>query len=638
MKHIIIGTAGHIDQGKTTLIKALTGRNTDRWEEEQRRGITIDLGFTWFDLKNGNRAGIIDVPGHEKFINNMVAGVVGMDLVLLVIAADEGIMPQTREHMDILEMLGVQKSILVLNKCDLVDEEWLEMVEEEIREELQGTFLERAPVVKVSAATGAGIPVLVETIERLSEDEVVEKEIHTIPRLPVDRVFSLSGFGTVVTGTLVSGTISKEDKLEMFPNGRECKIRNIQVHGRDVETCYAGQRVAINISNMKKKELQRGCVLAPPGSMKDSRLLDVKLEMLDSSVRVLANNTRLHFFSGTSEVLCRAVLLGDETLGPGESGYVQLRMEKEVAFRRGDRFVVRFYSPMETIGGGVILEPNAVKKKRFSPEVLDSLKQKESGSAEDVIELHVKEYAETMAAMSELAKLTALSREETEEAVKILAEEGLVCVFPMKKDTFVWHTADERAYREKILNALEKYVEKNPYRYGMAKAEVHSTYMKRVKPNIFDKYIEYLEAQNILSRHDEFLAPPAYEAARDAVYEKVRRTLLGVLKPAGYDFARMTDISFGEIPAGTVEDILLLLVDSGEIVKVADGMYTLGSYMDAAREKIVEKLKADGKITIAEIRDMFGTSRKSAKPILEYMDSIKVTRKTGAESERISNL
>ncbi len=638
MKHIIIGTAGHIDHGKTTLIKALTGRNTDRWEEEQRRGITIDLGFTWFDLKNGNRAGIIDVPGHEKFINNMVAGVVGMDLVLLVIAADEGIMPQTREHMDILEMLGVQKSILVLNKCDLVDEEWLEMVEEEIREELQGTFLERAPVVKVSAATGAGIPVLVETIERVSEDEVVEKEIHTIPRLPVDRVFSLSGFGTVVTGTLVSGTISKEDKLEMFPNGRECKIRNIQVHGRDVETCYAGQRVAINISNMKKKELQRGCVLAPPGSMKDSRLLDVKLEMLDSSVRVLANNTRLHFFSGTSEVLCRAVLLGDETLGPGESGYVQLRMEEQVAFRRGDRFVVRFYSPMETIGGGVILEPNAVKKKRFSPEVLDSLKQKESGSAEDVIELHVKEYAETMAAVSELAKLTALSREETEEAVKILAEEGLVCVFPMKKDTFVWHTADERAYREKILNALEKYAEKNPYRYGMAKAEVHSTYMKRVKPNIFDKYIEYLEAQNILSRHDEFLAPPAYEAARDAVYEKVRRTLLGVLKPAGYDFARMTDISFGEIPAGTVEDILLLLVDSGEIVKVADGMYTLGSYMDAAREKIVEKLKADGKITIAEIRDMFGTSRKSAKPILEYMDSIKVTRKTGAESERISNL
>ena len=254
MKHIIIGTAGHIDHGKTTLIKALTGRNTDRWEEEQRRGITIDLGFTYFDLPNGNRAGIIDVPGHEKFINNMVAGVVGMDMVLLVVAADEGIMPQTREHMDILAMLGVQKSILVLNKCDLVDEEWLELVEEEIKEELEGTFLETAHVVKVSAATGEGIPELIETVERLTEEEVEEKDIHTIPRLPVDRVFSLSGFGTIVTGTLVSGTISKEDTLEMFPNGQECKIRNIQVHGQDVEKCYAGQRVAINISNMKKKD------------------------------------------------------------------------------------------------------------------------------------------------------------------------------------------------------------------------------------------------------------------------------------------------------------------------------------------------------------------------------------------------
>lgn len=638
MKHIIIGTAGHIDHGKTTLIKALTGRNTDRWEEEQRRGITIDLGFTWFDLKNGNRAGIIDVPGHEKFINNMVAGVVGMDLVLLVIAADEGIMPQTREHMDILEMLGVRKSILVLNKCDLVDEEWLELVEEEIQEELQGTFLEHAPVVRVSAATGEGIPGLVETIERLSGEEVEEKDIYTIPRLPVDRVFSLSGFGTVVTGTLVSGTISKEDALEMFPNGQECKIRNIQVHGQDVEKCYAGQRVAINISNMKKKELQRGCVLAPPGSMKESRLMDVKLEMLDSSVRVLENNTRLHFFSGTSEVLCRAVLLGDETLGPGESGYVQLRMEEDAAFRRGDRFVVRFYSPMETIGGGVILEPNAARKKRFSDEVLLSLKQKESGSAEDVIGLHVKDYPETMAAVSELAKLTALSREETEEAVSALENEGLVCIFPMKKDTYVWHTADEHACREKILSALQAYVEKYPYRYGMAKAEVHSTFMKRVKPNVFDKYIEYLEAQNSLSRHEEYLAPAGYEVTRDALYDKVRRKLFSVLKPAGYDFVRLADISFGEIPDRTVEDILLLMTDSKEIVKVADGVYTLGSYMEEARIKIVEKLKADGKITIAEIRDMFGTSRKSAKPILEYMDSMKVTRKTGAESERISNL
>lgn len=638
MKHIIIGTAGHIDHGKTTLIKALTGRNTDRWEEEQRRGITIDLGFTYFDLPNGNRAGIIDVPGHEKFINNMVAGVVGMDMVLLVVAADEGIMPQTREHMDILEMLGVQKSILVLNKCDLVDEEWLELVEEEIKEELEGTFLEKAPVVKVSAATGEGIPELISTVEHLTEEEVEEKDIHTIPRLPVDRVFSLSGFGTIVTGTLVSGTISKEDTLEMFPNGQECKIRNIQVHGQDVGKCYAGQRVAINISNMKKKDLKRGCVLAPPGSMTDSRLMDVKLEMLDSTMRFLTNNARLHFFSGTSEVLCRAVLLGDEELGPGDSGYIQLRMEEDVAFRRGDRFVVRFYSPMETIGGGVILEPNAAKKKRFSKEVIESLRQKESGTAEDVIELHVKDFAETMASVSELAKLTALSKEETEAAVTELSAQRLVCVFPMKKDTYVLHMADEQTYREKILGALKDYVKKYPYRYGMPKAEVHSTFMKRVKPNVFDRYIEYLCEQSALSRHDEFLAPQGYEVAKDETFEKVRRKLLSVIKPAKFDFARLDEISFGDVPARTVDDILLLMTDSGEIIKVAEGMYTLAAYMAEAKEKIVEKLKADGKITIAEIRDMFATSRKSAKPILEYMDSIKVTRKTGGESERISNL
>ena len=365
MKNIIIGTAGHIDHGKTTLIKALTGRNTDRWEEEQRRGITIDLGFTYFDLKNGDRVGIIDVPGHERFINNMVAGVVGMDLVMLVVAADEGIMPQTREHMDILGELGIEKSILVLNKCDLVEEDWLELVKEEIKEELEGTFLEQAPIVEVSAATGQGIPELIEVIERLTAEEVVEKDVNTIPRLPIDRVFSLSGFGTIITGTLLAGTISKEDNLQVYPIGKECKIRNIQVHGQDVEKCYAGQRVAINLSNVKKSELRRGCVLAPPNNMKNTMLLDVKLNVLPSSMRVLTNHTRLHLFTGTSEILCRAVLLDKEEIGPGESGFVQLRLEEEIALRRGDKFVVRFYSPMETIGGGIVLEPNPKKKKRL---------------------------------------------------------------------------------------------------------------------------------------------------------------------------------------------------------------------------------------------------------------------------------
>ena len=454
MKNIIIGTAGHIDHGKTTLIKALTGRNTDRWEEEQRRGITIDLGFTYFDLKNGDRVGIIDVPGHERFINNMVAGVVGMDLVMLVVAADEGIMPQTREHMDILGELGIEKSILVLNKCDLVEEDWLELVKEEIKEELEGTFLEQAPIVEVSAATGQGIPELIEVIERLTAEEVVEKDVNTIPRLPIDRVLSLSGFGTIITGTLLAGTISKEDNLQVYPIGKECKIRNIQVHGQDVEKCYAGQRVAINLSNVKKSELRRGCVLAPPNNMKNTMLLDVKLNVLPSSMRVLTNHTRLHLFTGTSEILCRAVLLDKEEIGPGESGFVQLRLEEEIALRRGDKFVVRFYSPMETIGGGIVLEPNPKKKKRFDKDAIEELQRKESGSSEDVIELHVKSHEETMITVTELAKLTALSMEEVTEDVQSLEQQGIVKVFRMKKDTYVWHTIHEQNMRHRLTEAL----------------------------------------------------------------------------------------------------------------------------------------------------------------------------------------
>lgn len=636
MKNIIIGTAGHIDHGKTTLIKALTGRNTDRWEEEQRRGITIDLGFTYFDLPSGDRAGIIDVPGHEKFINNMVAGVVGMDLVLLVIAADEGIMPQTREHVDILHLLGIEKSIIVLNKCDLVDEEWLELVEEEVKEELEGTFLENAPVAKVSSATGQGLDELIQMIDNMTNDEELQKDVNTIPRLPIDRAFSLSGFGTIITGTLVSGTITKEDTLEMYPIGKECKIRSIQVHGEDRDACYAGQRVAINLSNVKKKEISRGCVLAPKNSMKNTDLLDVKLNVLDSSMRVLTNHTRLHFFTGTSEVLCRAVLLDKDEIGPGESGYVQLRLEEEVAVRRGDKFVVRFYSPMETIGGGVVLEPNPKVKKRFQEKTIEELKRKESGSTADVIELHVKGHGDTAITLAEIAKLTALSMEEVTEDVKELESQGLVHTFAMRKDTYVWHADSARAALSTLGDALKEYEEKFPYRYGMKKAEVQMTYFKKMKPNVFDKVVELFIEQQKIKRVDEFLSTLDYEVRKDAVFGKVSKIMLDVLAKANYDFAKYSEIDFKGISRDVTDDILNILMEEDKIVKVTEDMYTLKEYMDYAKEVIQGKLKEDPVITIAQVRDIFNTSRKSAKPILEYMDSIKVTKKTGAESERVA--
>ncbi len=638
MKNIIVGTAGHIDHGKTTLIKALTGRNTDRWEEEQRRGITIDLGFTYFDLKNGDRVGIIDVPGHEKFINNMVAGVVGMDLVLLVVAADEGIMPQTREHMDILGLLGIKKSILVINKCDLVDEEWLELVEEEIQEELEGTFLEGAPVVKVSAATGQGLDELTDTIQQLMSDEVVAKDTQTIPRLPIDRAFTLSGFGTIITGTLISGTITREDVLEMYPIGKECKIRNIQVHGQNQDKCYAGQRVAINLSNVKKKEIRRGCVLAPKNSMKNTDLLDVKLKVLEDSMRILTNHERLHLYTGTSEILCRAVLLDKEQIGPGEEGLVQLRLEEEIAVKRGDRFVVRFYSPMETIGGGIVLEPNPVRKKRFDAQAIEELKKKESGSLGDVMELQIKEHGDTMITLAELAKVMAHSVDELKEYLEELEESGTIFVFPMKKDTYLWHRDSEFAVRQKIEETLQKYHSEHPYRYGMKKAEIHNTFLKKIKPNIFDAYIERMTGENVYGRREEYLSLPGYEVPKDAMYLQTEKLIEDTFEKAGYDFVRFSEIDFGKIPRQTAEDVVLMMIDEGKVLRINEEMFTMKHLMDEAKEKIQNHLKEENLITIAQVRDMFSTSRKSAKPILEYMDSIKVTKKTGGESEWVAYL
>ena len=636
MKNIIIGTAGHIDHGKTTLIKALTGRNTDRWEEEQRRGITIDLGFTYFDLKSGDRVGIIDVPGHEKFINNMVAGVVGMDLVMLVIAADEGIMPQTKEHVDILGLLGIEKSIIVLNKCDLVDEEWLELVEEEVKEELEGTFLENAPVMKVSAATGQGIEELKDMIEHLTADEVVQKDTHTIPRLPIDRAFSMSGFGTVITGTLLAGSITKEDTLEMYPIGKECKIRSIQVHGQPVDRCYAGQRVAINLSNIKKSEIKRGCVLAPPNNMENTMMLDVKMNVLPSSMRILTNHTRLHLFTGTSEVLCRAILLDKEELGPGESGYVQLRLEEEIAVRRGDKFIVRFYSPMETIGGGVVLEPNPTKKKRFQAETIEELKRKESGSSEDIIDMHIQNCKDSMMTIAELAKITAVSADEVAQDVESLEKQGMIKVFHMKKDSYTWHTANDKAFQEELTKKLSDYHAQHPYRYGMQKAEIHNTFLKKVKPTVFDLYVDNLVEEGVIKRHNEFLSMPSHEIQKDARYEKTEKKLLDIFEKSGLDFPRLSEVDMGGIEPDVIDDILLLLMEEGKIIKLGEELYTLTEYIEKSKEIIQGLLKEKDLITMGEIRDSLDTSRKNAKLIVEYMDSIKVTKRNGTESERVA--
>ena len=633
MKHIIIGTAGHIDHGKTTLIKALTGCNTDRWKEEQERGITIDLGFAFFDLPNGDRAGIVDVPGHEKFIHNMVAGVVGMDMVLLVIAADEGIMPQTKEHMDILHLLGIQKCIVVLNKIDLVDPEWLELMEEEVRDQLQDTFLKDAPVVKVSSVTGEGLKELTDEIVKMETSEVQEKEIHTIPRLPIDRVFTISGFGTIVTGTLISGIIRKDDTLQLYPWNAPCKVRNIQVHGKNVDECSAGQRVAVNLTGIKKEDISRGDVLASPNSMKGTTLLDVKLKILKDSNRIVKNRSRLHLFTGTSEVLCRTILLDRDELKAGEECFAQLRLEQELALRKGDRFVVRFYSPMETIGGGEVLEPNPKAKRRFKEAALEELRRKEAGSSVDVVQMHVKSHRDTLITITELAKLTALSEEEIRQDVSELEDGSEALVFPMKKDTYVWMRDDELYLQEQIKAELKKYHHKFPYRHGIKKAEIQTKYMKKIKPVVAAKIFEHWETEESIISSGEYLHLPEFEILKDARYEGCRKLLLNSFEKAEYQFVKLSETDVEKEYADMAEDILLLLREENQVVRLSEDAYTVKPLLETAAEKIREVVHQQPVITISEVRDLFSTSRKNAKLILEYTDGQRITRNTGAESE-----
>ena len=632
MKNIIIGTAGHIDHGKTALIRALTGKETDRWEEEKRRGITIDLGFTYFDLPSGDRAGIIDVPGHEKFVNNMLAGVIGMDLVMLVVAADEGMMPQTREHVDIMTQLGIDKSIVVLNKCDLVDDEWKELVKEEIKEELVGSVFENAKMIEVSAKTGEGIDDLVKEIVHMTQDEVTAKDINTIARLPIDRSFSISGFGTIVTGTLISGSIKKDDELEIYPTDKKAKIRSIQVHGKDVKECFAGQRSAINISNIKKDEIKRGYVLAPPNSLEDTMMLDVKLNVLNSSNRILLNRCRLHLFTGTSEVLCRAVLLDIEEARPGDSCYAQLRLEEKIAVRRGDKFIVRFYSPLETVGGGVILDANPTKKTPFNKAQLEEIKRKEEGSHTDIVELLVKKHPK-MITIKEIGKLTGLSLEEVSECINELKEENLVLNYEMKKDIYVYHSSEEMRLKRETLEYIKNFHNGNPYKFGVGKSLLKTRLYPKIKQNVFDQIIYKFICENEIKKYKEYLSLNDFEINKDKTFQSIEKTLVNTYKKAEFDFVRLSEINFNA-DENIVRDVLNVLIDEEKIVKINDEMFTLKSLMDKAEIVVREKLEKNNLITISELRDALDTSRKSAKPILEYFDNMKITRKNGAESER----
>ena len=638
MKHIIIGTAGHIDHGKTALIKALTGRNTDRLTEEQQRGITIDLGFTWFDLPDGTRCGIIDVPGHEKFISNMTAGVTGMDLVLMTVAANEGIMPQTLEHLDILELLGVRHAILVFTKCDLADRGLLEMAEAEAKEQFKGTLLEHAPYAHVSSVTGEGIPELKQLIYDTIRKSVPERDVHSIPRLPVDRVFTMPGFGTIVTGTLLSGKISKGDLLQIYPSGKTARVRSLQVHEIDKEECSAGQRAALNLPNIKKEEISRGCVLAPEGSMRCTSLMDVTVKILSRSSRTVRNRTRLHLYTGTSRILCRINLLDHEELKAGESGFAQLVCESEIAVRRGDRFVVRFYSPLETVGGGVVLDSNPGKKKRFRKEDLEELKRKQQGTLLDDCELAVRSAKNGLISLSELSKDLARSSEELEPYLVRLTEMKAVLAFPLRKDTWYWHLDNEILLGQKLDRALHAFAEKNPYREGMPKAEIRQVFFRKLGTGVMDECLRFFEKKQLIRIHADLICAADFQIRKDAAFLSAESFLKDTFEKAGYQFVNLRGINPEGISEELLRDVLRVMIREGLAVQVSmdADYYTMKHFMDEAEKIVRDYFRREKVLTVIRVRELFDVSRKNAKLILEYLDTAGITRSPGAATERIA--
>jgi len=634
LKNIIVGTAGHIDHGKTTLIKALTGRNTDRLKEEKERGISIELGFTYFDLPSGRRAGIIDVPGHEKFIKNMLAGAASVDVVVLVIAADEGVMPQTKEHMNILSMLKVKKGIIALTKKDMVDPEWLEMIVEQVREEVSHTFLKDASIIPVSSITGDGMGDLINEIDRITEI-VEQKDTQTIFRLPIDRVFSISGFGTVVTGTLLSGTINEGDKIEVYPQKIESRVRSIQVHDKNVKIAYAGQRVALNIANVKVEEIERGCVIAKPGSLDATMMIDARLELLADAEKSIDNRDRLRLYHETSEIMCRVVLLDREELKPGEDAFVQLRLEESMACQKGDRFVIRFYSPMVTIGGGTVLDPNPPKRKRFKEDVLEELKIKEQGDPTDIAEQYILKLSSDFPERRELLKITGnMSADKFDDIIDKLKQKNAVVVFKLGADIHFAHKAYLNDLGSKIEGILKLFHDKNPLKYGISKEELKSKALEDMKQRLSDAVFVYFEASDVIKVNGQYVSLKEFEISFNKTQSEIRDFLLKKFRENKYNPPKLNELmqtmSFDK---NEVQKVYNSLIDMGDLVKVDEEIVFAKEAYNESIELLKTFINDNKSIQLGEFRDLLGTSRKYAIALLDCFDQNKITKRQ--EDKRI---
>jgi selenocysteine-specific elongation factor len=633
MKHIIIGTAGHIDHGKTTLIKVLTGRETDTLKEEKDRGISINLGFTYFDLPSGRRAGIIDVPGHEKFVKNMLAGISSIDVVLLVIAADEGVMPQTREHFEILQLLNVKKGIIVLTKADLMDAEWIEMIKGDMRDEFKGTFLENAPIHAVSSKTKMGFEELVRDIDKITE-EVEAKDTEGHFRLPVDRAFSVSGFGTVVTGTIISGRIKVGDTVEVYPSKVVTKVRGIHIHDKPEEFGEAGQRCAINLANIKLSEIGRGDVVSKVNIMEPSFSIDCNLYYLKSAGKPLVNRQRVRLYHGTDEILCRVVILDREEIAPGENAYVQLRLEKPINAQRNDRYVLRSYSPMYTIAGGIVIEPVAEKAKRFNEKYIEELKVKESGKTENILESTISklsgDYPDTVVILKALGK----NEENIEEKLQSLVDDNIIIRLTALDKAIYIHKNFMKQKINEIEQILIKYHNENPLKAGMPKEEMRNkVFGKNIKQKIYDEILGLMEERNVTKIYERFVSLYDFRIQYTKEQEKLKDVIISAYDKGRYNTPKYVDLAVNEKDKKNFKMVFDSLMDNEELIKIAEDCIFTKEHYENSKEIVYKHIKENGSIAASTAREVFDTSRKFAVALLEHFDGIKLTKRV--ENDRV---
>ncbi len=629
MKHIIIGTAGHVDHGKTALIKTLTGIDTDRLKEEKERGISIELGFAALTLPSGQIFGIVDVPGHERFIKNMVSGAAGIDMVILVIAADEGVMPQTREHLHICSLLGIKRGIVAVTKIDVVDKEWLDLVTDDIHKFIKGTFLETSPVVPVSSVTGAGIKDLLDALSSVASE--IEKESESgLFRLPVDRVFTMKGFGTVVTGTLISGDIKLGEDVEILPQGVIAKVRGIQIHNQSATTAEAGQRTAINLQGVEKTTIVRGDVLARPQTLSPSIRLDLYIEYLSSNTKKLKNRDLARFHVGTNEVIGRIILLGCEEMEPGSEGFAQIILESSIAAMARDRFVIRSYSPITTIGGGVILDPLPVKKhKRNSEKILREFDLLYSGTDSERVAVIIERSGIEGIEFRQLVIRTGMHQNLLRNMVKSMCSKGQAIVIDADDSRIISFPVYQNLKNRMLLETRE-YHEKYPLKEGISKGELRNIVGQLISTRLFNMAVKDLENRKEIVVDRENLRISGHSVDLKGELDDLRVEINGIYIGAGLTPPTIKEVMEKYADRkNIIESVINVMLKEGSLIKINEDLYYHRDVLIRLRENYKNLLMKDGKATPASFKELTGLSRKFIIPLMEYFDITKLTIRAG---------